>query len=270
MTRLLFLPALLALAMAPSACRRDAPPAQAPAPSAPAPAAPAARAPLEDIVEATPRYVVGVSFPKAVARYPGLATALEGYAASARKDLMVAVEGIGNDVPTAPYELSLSFATLHESPRLVAVAADGHLYTGGAHAAPLLARFVWLVPEQRMLTAPALVPQAASWQAISDFVREQLHTALSQRVDADELPAAERAEMLENAGRMIDEGTGPEAASFSQFEPVVGPGGRLAALRFVFAPYQVGPYADGVQTVDVPAEVLLPHVAPAYRELFGG
>jgi hypothetical protein len=44
--------------------------------------------------------------------------------------------------------------------------------------------------------------------------------------------------------------------------------GRLRALRFVFPPYQVGPYSDGVQTVEVPASVLLPHVAAEYRGLF--
>jgi len=38
----------------------------------------------------------------------------------------------------------------------------------------------------------------------------------------------------------------------------------------VFAPYQVGPYSDGTQTVEVPADVLLPFVAPEYRTLFSG
>ena len=121
-----------------------------------------------------------------------------------------------------------------------------------------------------MLTSDKLVPDPKGWQAISDFVREQLHTALSQRIDADDVPAEERADMLKNAGEMIDDGTDPKAASFSEFEPRVGADGRIAALRFVFPPYQVGPYADGTQTVDVPAEVLLPHVAPAYRALFRG
>jgi hypothetical protein len=46
--------------------------------------------------------------------------------------------------------------------------------------------------------------------------------------------------------------------------------GALRALRFVFPPYQVGPYSDGMQTVEVPARVLLPHVAPEYRALFAG
>ena len=63
---------------------------------------------------------------------------------------------------------------------------------------------------------------------------------------------------------------GDYARAFSEFEPRLGADGRIVALRFVFPPYQVGPYADGTQTVDVPAEVLLPHVAPAYRGLFHG
>jgi len=150
------------------------------------------------------------------------------------------------------------------------VAADGSLYTGGAHGSPLIARFVWLPQRKAMLDAGALVPQPAGWQAISDFVREQLHTALSQRIDADDVPADDRADMLKQAGQMIDEGTEANAGSFSQFEPRLGPDGRIVALRFVFPPYQVGPYADGTQTVDVPADVLLPYVAPPYRSLFHG
>ena len=57
---------------------------------------------------------------------------------------------------------------------------------------------------------------------------------------------------------------------FAQFEPIEGAGGALAGLRFVFPPYRVGPYSDGTQTVEVPAAVLLPMVAPGYRHLFTG
>ncbi|MEO6365378.1 MAG: RsiV family protein, partial [Luteimonas sp.] len=71
-------------------------------------------------------------------------------------------------------------------------------------------------------------------------------------------------------GKMIDEGSEASAKNFAQFEPIAGPAGKLKGLRFVFPPYQVGPYADGTQTVDVPAEILLPHVAPEYRNLFVG
>ena len=58
-------------------------------------------------------------------------------------------------------------------------------------------------------------------------------------------------------------------ASFAAFEPVLAPeGDKLMGLRFVFPPYQVGPYVDGVRTVEVPTSVLMPHLAPAYRGMF--
>ncbi|WP_119718383.1 DUF3298 and DUF4163 domain-containing protein [Cognatilysobacter tabacisoli] len=257
---------LLIGALLSSGCRRegDAPPATAPAAPTPAPAT----VELKDVVETTPDYVIGISYPPSMAKYPKLANELRAFADRSRATLVEAAKERGTAPGASPYDLSLSFTEVLDSPTLVAVAADGSSYTGGAHGAPILERFVWLPAQDRRLTAQDLVPDPAGWQAIARFVREQLHVALSQRVDADDLDPAERADVVKNAGAMIDAGTEPAPANFSQFEPVVAPDGKLVALRFVFAPYQVGPYSDGVQTVEVPAAVLLPHVAPAYRAMF--
>lgn len=265
------LPCLL-LAGALAACDGDrdrAPAGQSPAKDGPAGPTPTAAAPLEDVVESTPRYIIGITYPKGAARYPALAAELQAYAAAARKDLMEAVAGAGNQ-PAAPYDLSLSFMELMDTPRVYAVAVDGTSYTGGAHGAPLVARWTWLPERGELLTAQRLVPSPAGWTGISGFVREQLQTALSQRLDAEQVAPEDRAEIFRNGSQMIDAGTAPKPAMFAQFEPIPGEGGTLAGLRFVFPPYQVGPYSDGTQTVEVPAAVLLPHVAPAYRGLFQG
>lgn len=254
-----------------SACNREPPAAPAtPAPAANAPALPAESGVLKDVSESTPDYIVGITFPPTASKYPGLAVDLKRYADAARAELVEAAEGREAGPGAMPYDLSLTFTELLASPTLVAVSAEGTSYTGGAHGSPLLARFVWLPQQNKRLTAASLVPSEAGWIAIAAAVREQLHTALSQRIDADDLPVGERATLVENVGRMIDEGTGPKVANFEQFEPVVDTAGRITALRFVFAPYQVGPYSDGAQTVDVPAAVLMPHVAPEYRNLFAG
>lgn len=255
-----------------AACRREQP-AQEVAPQAvpqPASTAAAAQSTLRDVTENTPDYIIGISYPPIAAQHPLLAAELRRYADDARADLMQAVEGREKSEGAAPYELVLPFNQLHASPTLVAVGVDGSNYTGGAHGAPLIARWVWLPQENRLLRASDLVPDAAGWQAIAALVREQLHTALSQRLDADELAADERVEVLRSAGKMIEDGTEPDPGHFSQFEPVVGADGRIQALRFVFAPYEVGPYSDGTQTVEVPASALLPYIAPAYRGLFEG
>lgn len=259
---------VLALALCLGACQREAPAPQGdrqPAAGA-QPATP--QVALKDVAETDPRYVVGISYPPQAAKYPGLAAALQQYANAARGELLEAVEGLGDTPPTSPYDLSLAFTTLVETPQVVAVAADGSTYTGGAHGNPLIARFVWLPAQSRMLTAGELIPDAKAWDDVSAFAREALHTSLSQRIDGDDMAPADRAELLRSAGRMIDDGTTPEPDNFAQFEPLMGEGGKIRALRFVFPPYQVGPYSDGTQTVDVPASVLLPKVAPAYRSLF--
>jgi len=271
--RISLLAATLALALV--ACKREpggpqpptvaTPEAGAPATS---PVAPEAPVELKDVIETNERYVVGITYPPGIDRYPGLAKALSDYAHAARGELMEAVDGFGNDKPTAPYELSLSFEKLLETPQVVAVAADGSRYTGGAHGQPLIARFVWLPQQNHLLSAGDLIVTPAGWQAVSDYVREQLLTGVTLRADADELEPAERSEVLKNASRMIDDGTEPKAENFAQFVPVLDVSGRINALRFVFPPYQVGPYADGTQTVDVPASVLRPHLAPAYSGLF--
>jgi len=250
-----------------SGCERDpATPDQKPqaAASAPAPVA------LEDVVETKPHYIVGITYPRTVSAHPGLGKALQGFAESARADLMKAVGGLDNRKPSAPYDLSLQFTGLVDRPHIVAVAADGSSYTGGAHGNPLVARFVWLPPQQRMLTAQALVPSADGWQAVSDAAREQLMTTLSQRLDADNLLPADHAEQLQMGSKAIADGIAPDARNFANFEPVVDADGRIRALRFVFPPYQVGPYVDGTRSVDIPAATLLPVVAPEFRALFRG
>lgn len=261
----------LLLTVAMFGCKRD--PSGEPATQAvpDAAEATASKAPvkLEDVLEITPDYVIGISYPEPAVPYPELAAEMQRYAEGARAEFLEAVQSRGiDDREKMLYDLSLNFSQITDSPQVVAYAAEGSSFTGGAHGMPLLARFIWLPQQDKRLGSTDLVPGAQGWEAISVYVREELHTALSQRVEADELGPGERAEVIKSAGRMIDEGTTPDPENFASFEPVVNAGGKLTALRFVFAPYQVGPYADGVQTVEVPASVLLPHVAPQHRVLF--
>ena len=264
--------AVLAAALSVAACKKDK---DVPSPSRPDAIAETAAQPqpapveLKDVIEQDARYIIGISYPPAARKYPGLAQELQRYAQGARAELLKAVQAVDSAKQTGPYDLTLNFTLIAETPELVAVAADGAVFTGGAHGAPLVARFVWLPQQNKLLTANDLFPDAKAWTTISDYAREQLHASLSQRVDADELPAAERADVMRSVGRMIDEGTEPAPASFAAFEPVLAPEGeKLMGLRFVFPPYQVGPYVDGVRTVEVPTAMLMPHLPPGYRTMF--
>ncbi|WP_372391018.1 PdaC/SigV domain-containing protein [Xanthomonas sp. NCPPB 3582] len=224
--------------------------------------------PLEDVIEHAPAYMVGISYPRGLDAYPELTALIRKYAQDARSELMQAVSGLGNDKPAAPYELSLAFETVLQTADLIVISADGSRYTGGAHGEPLVARFVWLVKERKQLTAQALIPDAAGWGKIGSAVAAQLHAAATQRVAADRVPIEEQAEQVASADRMIAEGTAAQVDNFAQFVPLLDAAGQITALRFVFPPYQVGPYSDGTQTADVAASTLLPWVAPEYAHLF--
>ena len=267
---LLLLPAAVACQRGndPVPATTDPGPAAAAAPEPSAPAA-AAEAPvsLDDVIETDPRYVVGISYPPGAAADPGLARALHGYAEAARAELMQAVSGL-REKPTAPYELSLGFREVMRSSEVVAVAADGSLYTGGAHGMPLVERFVWLPGQQRMLTADTLLASPESWKPVAAYIREQLGAAVATRAADEDVAADVGSQGLADALKMIAEGTTPEPANFTRFEPLAAADGRIGALRFVFPPYQVGPYSDGVQTVEVPAAVLRPYLADDVRGLF--
>ncbi|CAD0342474.1 DUF3298 and DUF4163 domain-containing protein [Xanthomonas hortorum pv. cynarae] len=224
--------------------------------------------PLEDVIEHAPAYMVGISYPRGLDAYPELAALIRSYSQDARAELMEAVAGLGNDKPAAPYELSLAFETVLQTADLIVVSADGSRYTGGAHGEPLVARFVWLVKERKQLTAQALIPDPAGWEKIAREVAAQLHNAAAQRVEADRVPVEDQAEQVASADRMIAEGTAAQVDNFAQFVPVLNPAGQIAALRFVFPPYQVGPYSDGTQIAQVSAATLLPWIAPEYVHLF--
>lgn len=269
----LHLPALVACAvLGLAACQRDeAPQAQPSVAVAPGPGADAADdqavpVRLEDVIERDAKYIIGISYPSVANEHPGLARALKTYTDQARNELMQAVAGLGEG--EGPYDLSLAFTEVAATDDVVAVAADGSSYTGGEHGTALVARFVWLPDRGEMLTAERLVASPAGWRAVADHVREQLHAALSQEADAGTPEPVERAGRVRESARLLEAGTEPDVANFRHFEPLLDGAGRISALRFVFPPEQVGPYEAGTQSVEVPVQVLLPHIAVEYRELF--
>lgn len=266
MRRILTVSLLAALCL--GGCQKDAE-----APTAPVAGHKAAdsQAELKDVIERTPRYLVGITFPPVANQHPPLSAALRDYADAARADLLQAVkEADATGQGSVPYDLSLNFTDISQGGDVVVIAADGSLYTGGAHGIPLIARFTYLPEEKRLLQAADLVQGEAGWKAISDYVRKSLADEVDKRLAEDDVPMDERKEIASNAADMIEEGTTPEAASFAQFEPIPSADGKWFGLRFVFPPYQVGPYSDGTQTVDVPVPVLRAHLAPAYRARFTG
>lgn len=225
-------------------------------------------APLADMIEHDPRFVVGISYAPEISQYPGLSAAVREYARNARECLDEAVQGMGEDRSKAPYELSLSFTLIQNTPLMAVVSGEGSLYVGKGDGKPLLSRFVWLPQTEKLLRVEDLISTQAGWDAVSSYVAEQMYTAVSTRMEDESLTPEERRQLQRTANKAIGELTKPAAENFSQFEPLLDGAGKIAALRFVFPPYLTsGPYSDGVQSVDVPMTVIQPHIGRDYQAL---
>jgi hypothetical protein len=78
---------------------------------------------------------------------------------------------------------------------------------------------------------------------------------------------AQQASDIQSMRRWIEKGTAPDAANFAVFL-VDGLDTRAIGVTVIFPPYQVAPYADGPQQVEVPAKVFYDLLKPEYKNAF--
>jgi len=178
----------------------------------------------------------------------------------------VVVEWIDENLPEdIPAFYEMHYELVAQTPHVVAVLGRGSAYTGGNHPNNMTESHIWLPEKQQWLTASMLISHPEGWQAVSDYAGEDLYQQYRSHFPN---PSKQEQAWLDDHRNWINRGVGPDAENFKYFYPVASGDGRIAALKFIFPPYQVGPWADGSWTVDVPASILYPHVADEYRDLF--
>jgi len=206
--------------------------------------------PLQDIDET---FVVSikVQYPPGIQQHPELARQLAEETADDRAYY----------IKNRPSDYDMRYALVAQTPEIVAVFGQGSAYEGGAHHNIMLSSHIWLPTQHTWLTAENLMAGADGWQAVSDYVRDKLiEQQLPRKVDDA---------WMENARDWIRRGTSADNLdNFQYFQPLLADDGKIAALKFVFPPYQVASWADGIQEVDVPASVFIPYLAEPYRALF--
>ena len=251
------------------ACKKDgATPMQDPAKPAATTAA-AADVALVDIIEQKPTYLIGITFPKDVAIPAPLKAEIKAFADASRDRLITAAKDIKPGAPGSPYDLSLEFRELPgQSTSVRTFSADGSMYTGGEHGNALIRRFVWDIAGNRLVTSDDLVTSPAGWAAVSTFVKDALLKQAQARFEEDKLSDAESAVLLAQLTPLVEAGTQPSAENYQDFEPLLDEQGKVIGVTFIFPPYQVAGYADGVQRVDVPASVFADYLSPETRRLF--
>ncbi|PWK85823.1 DUF3298 and DUF4163 domain-containing protein [Fulvimonas soli] len=269
----------LGVALLLSACGSQAPgnaqtPASAPAPAA-APSLAATTQPPAAASATTPatspdgqltdsgsgdKYRYAIHYPPLPPAQAPLGAALRALGDRARRDFL-AQAGPAAQHPTSaayPWELTLDFKVVAQTPDLVSVVGQGGAFTGGAHGNPILLTVLYDARAGRTLALDDLFADpAAARRVLADAARADLLGRLEGPQD----------QRLGSDRKWIEEGTAPTAENYQAFA-LLADGGKARGLRLLFPAYQVASYADGVQHVDVPAAGFAALLKPAYRDAF--
>lgn len=141
-----------------------------------------------------------------------------------------AVEG----TPT-PYSLNVNYTVLRPSPAAVSVVWEIGSYTGGAHGSLYLSTANYTVPQGQVIEfAEVFGKPEVALETLSTICYRQLGEQLGDlRVDD-----------------MLREGTAPRLENFANIALLP------TGVRIYFSPYEVAPWAAGLQQVDIPLEQL--------------
>lgn len=223
----------------------------------PAPSLPSATAPVA-LVDANvdagggDNYRYEIRYPALPPQDAPLAAALRAWGERQKHEFLADVgDRAVPEGANEAWQMHLDFALRAPGADFVCVLATGDAYSGGAHGNPLLASFVLHRPSRRVLALPEL------------FVKPDA----GLRVLATEARHALR-ERHRGNGRRIDDGTAPTAENYAVFLVDADAGGKARGLSLLFPAYQVAPYAEGPQQVDVPAARFRDLLKPEFKAAF--
>jgi len=224
-------------------------------------APPVASAPLA-FTRPTPDAEVTLTFPEAIRSFPELHNRLyvEGQsdlnafadqAARDRKELSAA----GSDAP--PYFRAIKWTLPAQSEHLASVYAELSEFTGGAHPNSVYQTILWDKAAKQAIDAKLLFAPNADLSAADTFLCRQIEAERSRR---NQTPTTQVATGF-TCPKLIDSHLALVPSQTA---------GKIGAVEALFAPYEVGPYAEGAFQIRVPQAVLRGLISPAYAADFAG
>lgn len=183
-----------------------------------------------------------VELPSECLEIPALGESLRSHAVEGLRGFLELADVSGpGDVTGAPSPQDLLYLaeyTVEPSPEgLVCVLMEGYEYSGGAHGITRHRAFVFDEAEEVFVHPLSLLGDSA---ACEEF-RSAVVDTLERRLGAE--------------GNWIEAGTALVPEYYGALLPLTGPSGGIEGFRVVFDPYQVAPYAFGVQEVVVRSPV---------------
>ena len=246
----------LGMVMAATACQRTPKTQQAP------PAA-LATAPVPlTIASSNADAQVSLTLPEAIKLYPDLharlyteaQTTLTAFMDQAHKDR---AENSADGIEEPPYYHTIGWKITAQTPRFLSLLSEADDYQGGAHPNHILRTLLWDKIAKAEIAPKRLFKAGADFKTINAYLCHQVEAERSKR-----------------AGEPISQsGSGFACPKFITSRLVLIPvaaGGKVGAIDALYAPYDVGPYAEGPYEIRVPQAMLGDVLAPEFADQFGG
>ncbi|MDI7774078.1 DUF3298 and DUF4163 domain-containing protein [Asticcacaulis sp. EMRT-3] len=254
-----YLPAALALSLlavcALSACHQK--PTAEKAPTTP----PATVAPL-GFAKTTDDAQVSLTLPDPIKLYPKLHTRLykEGQAAltafldQAHKDR---AESSADGIAMPAYYHAINWKIAAQSSRFVSLYAEEDDYQGGAHPNSTFHTLLWDKTKNDLVPVSSLFAPHADMSAVDSYLCHQIE-----------------AERARRTGEPVNQAqSGFACPHLADSRLILIPStidGKIGAIDALFAPYEIGPYAEGPYEIRVPQSQLKSVIAPQWADQFDG
>lgn len=208
-----------------------------------------------------------ISYPLTTPAEAALALELRNEAKTAMQEFVAALPP--QEERTRVFGMRLDYRITSRSGPFTSVRGQGSTDTGGAHPLPIDTAWVYDTGKQKILRLQDMFADEGKILArLSDYSRKALAPQLLVLPKDDRSTAKAKKEWLANMRQMLDDGTQPQAENFGNFLITTDDGQRPLGLTLVFPPYQVAPYVNGSQQVDVPAAQFIDLLKPAWQPLF--
>ena len=223
--------------------------------------APGVNMPL-GFAQTNPDAQVTLSLPEPIKAYPELherlykdgETTLTAFLDQAKKDR---AEQSADGFPVPAYYQKIDWKISAQSPRLLSLYAEQNDFEGGAHPNTSFRTLLWDKTRAALIPTAELFSPDADLKSVDDYVCHQIEAQRARRT-----------------GQPVSEsGSGFNCPKFSESRLILVPStqpGKIGAVDALYAPYDVGPYAEGPYEVRVPQSQLKGLVAPEYADQFAG
>lgn len=205
---------------------------------------------------------VTLSLPEPIKAYPELherlykdgETTLTAFLDQARKDR---AEQSADGFPVPAYYQKIDWKISAQSPRLLSIYAEQNDFEGGAHPNTSFRALLWDKDRGALIPTAELFSPDADLKGVDDYVCHQIEAQRAKR-----------------SGQPVNEtASGFNCPKFSDSRLILVPStqpGKIGAIDALYAPYDVGPYAEGPYEVRVPQDQLKGVIASRYADQFAG